>query len=202
MSRIDGAYGDRNVDVLVPADRGLPVSTAERAARCVLAVDLGTGGPKVALVSVDGRVVGSEFEPVELLLLDGGGVEQRPADWWTAITTATKRLLARDLVPADGIIAMACTGQWSGTVAVDADGEPLMNAVLWMDTRGSPDVRRIVRGRPKVGGYGVVKAEVDPVDGGRSRPGGKDPIAHILFIDATVPTSTRRPSSTWSPSTG
>ena len=168
------------------SDRG---DAAERATRYVLAVDLGTGGPKVALVSVDGHVVGSEFEPVELLLLDGGGVEQRPADWWAAITTAAKRLLARGLVPSNEVVAIACTGQWSGTVAVDADGTPLMNAVIWMDTRGSRDVRRIVQGHgPSVGGYGLVKARKwIRATAGVPGQAGKDPIAHILFIKRERP---------------
>ncbi len=47
--------------------------------KVVLAVDLGTSGPKVALVSTGGAVLGHEFEPVELLLLPGGGAEQRPS---------------------------------------------------------------------------------------------------------------------------
>jgi xylulokinase len=151
-------------------------------------VDLGTGGPKVALVTVDGRVVGSEFEPVELLLLDGGGVEQRPADWWLAITTAAKRLLARGLVPVEEIVAIACTGQWSGTVAVDRDGEPLMNAVIWMDTRGSRDIRRITKGTPGAQGYGLVKARKwIRATAGVPGQAGKDPIAHILFIKRDRP---------------
>ena len=35
----------------------------------ILAVDLGTGGPKVALISTDGDIVGHEFEKTELFLL-------------------------------------------------------------------------------------------------------------------------------------
>ncbi len=61
--------------------------------KVVLAVDLGTSGPKVALVSTGGAVLGHEFEPVELLLLPGGGAEQRPDEWWAAITRAARRLL-------------------------------------------------------------------------------------------------------------
>jgi xylulokinase len=162
------------------SDRG---DGTERTKRYVLAVDLGTGGPKVAVVSLDGRVIGSEFESVELLLLDGGGVEQRPADWWMAIMTAAKRLLARNLVPAHRVVAIACTGQWSGTVAVDRDGTPLMNAVIWMDTRGSGDIRRIVTGTPRASGYGLLKAR-KWIRSTAGVPGqaGKDPIAHILFI--------------------
>lgn len=156
--------------------------------RYVLAVDLGTGGPKVAIVDVDGRVVGSEFEPVELLLFDGGGAEQRPADWWSAITKAAKRLLARGLVPVEQVVGVACTGQWSGTVAVDRDGTPLMNAVIWMDTRGSAEVRRIIKGTPSASGYGVLKARkwIRATAGVPGRAG-KDPIAHILFIKRERP---------------
>jgi xylulokinase len=41
----------------------------------VLAVDLGTGGPKVAVVSSAGRIAASASEPVGLRFLPGGGAE-------------------------------------------------------------------------------------------------------------------------------
>lgn len=46
---------------------------AAESTKYILAIDLGTGGPKVALVSTDGEIVGHEFEKTELLLLPGGG---------------------------------------------------------------------------------------------------------------------------------
>jgi len=52
----------------------------------ILAIDLGSSGPKVALVSTQGEIIASEFEPVETLFLPGGGVEQRPDDWWQAFS--------------------------------------------------------------------------------------------------------------------
>src|SRR3990172_237526 len=123
----------------------------------ILAIDLGTGGPKVALVSVDGEIAGHEVEKTGLLLLPGGGAEQDPTDWWRAITTAAKRLLGKGLVPAESIVAISCTAQWMGTVPVDRDGNHLMNAVIWMDTRGAKYARRITSGFPSVSGYGAVK---------------------------------------------
>jgi len=39
----------------------------------VLAVDLGTGGPKVALLTATGHLVSHAFEPVGMSLLPGGG---------------------------------------------------------------------------------------------------------------------------------
>ena len=103
----------------------------------ILAIDLGTSGPKVALVSTQGEVVESEFEETRLFLLPEGGAEQSPQEWWEAIEKAAKRLLMKDLVAAEDIVAVTCTGQWSGTVAVDEDGSPLANAIIWMDARGA-----------------------------------------------------------------
>src|ERR1700691_5447509 len=81
----------------------------------VLAVDLGTGGPKVAVVSPRGRIVASASEPVELHLLPGGGAEQDPASWWTAIVAATHRVMSDGGVPVERVVGVGCTEQWSGT---------------------------------------------------------------------------------------
>ncbi len=48
---------------------------------CVLSIDLGASGPKVGLISAEGRVLDWTFEPIPLFLQPGGGAEQRPADW-------------------------------------------------------------------------------------------------------------------------
>ena len=61
----------------------------------VLGVDLGTGGPRVALAGTDGVLVAHEKETVELRLLPGGGAEQDPDDWWRAILAASSRLRER-----------------------------------------------------------------------------------------------------------
>ena len=106
----------------------------------ILAIDLGTSGPKVAVYSVLGEAVACEFEPIQLYLLPKGGAEQSPQEWWEAIKTAARRLLAKNLVPVQQIAAVCCTSQWSGTVPVDRDGNPLMNAIIWMETLSGPEV--------------------------------------------------------------
>src|ERR1700738_207219 len=109
----------------------------------ILAVDLGTSGPKVAVVNGEGVVIGNEFEATKLLLSTDGGAEQDPDDWWRALTAAARRLLARDLVAVDDIQALSVTAQWSGTVAVDRSGQHLMNAVIWMDSRGAKHIGEV-----------------------------------------------------------
>jgi xylulokinase len=153
---------------------------------CVLAVDLGTGGPKVAVVSESGRILARAAEPVPLHLLDGGGAEQDPDDWWSAICTAAHRALA-DAGPVD-LIGVGCTAQWSGTVAVDAAGDALMRAVIWMDSRGNSAIRKVAGGSLNVLGYDPRKlVRWVQVTGGAPGLSGKDPVSHILFIREAFP---------------
>lgn len=149
----------------------------------ILAIDLGTSGPKVALVSDAGEVLGCEFEGTRLMLSPGGEAEQDPVEWWDKVCVASRRLLDRGLVADERIIAVAVTAQWSGTVAVDARGEAIGNAIIWMDSRGARHVAKLFDGLLKVEGYDVFK--VLPwiyQTGGMPGLSGKDPIAHILFL--------------------
>ena len=153
-----------------------------------MAIDLGTSGPKVALVSTDWEVVASDFEPTDLTLFENGGAEQDPAQWWNAIRTASKRLIDLQVVPSSDIIAISCTAQWSGTVAVDKTGNHLANAIIWMDSRGATSIKRIVDGLVKIEGYAAQKLiKWIRMTGGAPGHSGKDPIAHILYMKDEMP---------------
>lgn len=159
----------------------------------ILAIDLGTSGPKVALFSAQGELIGSEFEETGVTLLPAGGAEQSPQDWWTAIDTAAKRLLARRLVPDGSILAVASTAQWSGTVPVDREGNSLGNAVIWMDARGAPHIEKLFDGPLKVEGYSLPKLlKWIQITGGVPGTAGKDPLAHILYLKHAHPDLYRR----------
>lgn len=154
----------------------------------ILAIDLGTSGPKVAIVSVSGDVIVHEFEKTKTIFLSGGGVEEDPDDWWQAILSAAKKVLQKQMVPRENIIAICCTSQWSGTVAVDKTGAHLMNAITWMDSRGAPYVKKITDGIIKIEGYGLLKLKKWlSLTGGIPLRTGKDPIAHILYIKNKYP---------------
>ena len=150
---------------------------------CVLAVDLGTSGPKVGLVTRTGEVAAVEFEPVPTTFLDGGGVEQRPEDWWEALTAASRRLLGGNRTACGEIRAVATTAQWAGTVAVEAGGRPLCPALIWMDSRGAPHVRRLAGGRVAVAGYEPRKlVRWVRRTGGAPSLSGRDPFGHLLWL--------------------
>ncbi len=149
----------------------------------VLAVDLGTGGPKVAVISAEGRIAAHAFEKVPIALSADGGAEQMPQDWWDAIVGAAGRAVADSGVDPAHIVGVGCTAQWSGTVAVGADGTAIGPSIIWLDSRGASAVQRAVRGALNVQGYSATKAaKWVRRTGGIPTLSGKDPVGHIHFL--------------------
>jgi xylulokinase len=153
--------------------------------RYALVVDLGTGGPKVGLVSITGRVAWQDHFAVKTRWEDGGAV-QDAGEWWTIISGAARQALASGVIAAEQVVAVACTGQWASTVPVDERGVPVGDCIMWMDQRGAPYVRPIVAGR--VAGYSAKNAVTwIRRTGAAPSLSGDDPIGHILFLEARCP---------------
>jgi xylulokinase len=111
------------------------MTRSDAAPECVLAIDLGTGGPKVALVDAAGTTLAWRSAPVATTHLDGGGAEQDPEQMWRGIVTATRAVLGM-AHPHPQVVGVAVTSQYFSTVPVAADGTPTGPCILWMDTRG------------------------------------------------------------------
>jgi len=154
----------------------------------ILAIDHGTGGPKTALVSTHGEVVDWAFQEVSLHMEKGGGVEQDPNDWWNAILKTSKKVIDRGLVSVEDIVGVCNTSQWAGTIPIDKNGNHLMNAMIWMDSRGAPYTKKVYKGLLKVSGLNIIKAlKWVKISGGGPGLSGKDPIAHMLLIKNEFP---------------
>ena len=150
---------------------------------CILAVDLGTSGCKSAIITITGKVLGWEFIEVPLHVLPNGGAEQDPRDWWNAFLLTSRKLISKNLVNVEDIRAICCSTQGEGTVAVDRDGNALMNCVMWMDMRGASHLKKITGGFPELAGYDAAKLiRWINLTGGAPSLTGKDPAAHMLFI--------------------
>ena len=134
-------------------------------------------------MSVRGRVVAWEFESVETLLFPNGGAEQDPHAWWAAFLRVARWLVGREIVAPQQIVAICCSTQGECTVPVDADGQPLMNAILWMDSRGAEHLKAITAGLINVAGYHPLRLwRWIRLTGGAPSLAGKDPAAHMLYI--------------------
>lgn len=146
-----------------------------------LSVDLGTGGPKVGLVTFDGEVVAHEVHHVTTHHSDDGGATQDADEWWTMITDSTKRLLASSGTSPSRVKAVAVTGQYASTVPVDANGVPTGACRTWMDMKGRRYAREAIGGSFQ--GYNARKVlKFIRKTGGAPSPAGADPIGQMLYL--------------------
>ena len=142
----------------------------------VLAVDLGTGGPKAAVLSATGRVAAHAFEAVGIHLTEDGGAEQSPQEWWGAVVASARRALQESGVPPERIVGIGCTSQWLGTVPIDGDGAAIEPAIIWMDSRGRPcGAREGTRGAQHPGVLGLEAGPLGAQDRSHPQPVGQGP---------------------------
>jgi xylulokinase len=149
--------------------------------RVAVAVDLGTTGLKVGLVSFGGRVLWSDHAACRTIELPGGGREQDADAWWDAIVSMVRAGLASGAARPDQVAVVAVTGQWASTVPVDEQASPVGNCVMWTDTRGWRHVRERFGG--PVGGYApTLLARWIRKTGGVPAASGRGPTGQHLFL--------------------
>ncbi len=142
----------------------------------------------MGLVSLSGDVVAWAFRPVQLMVVDGIGAEQNPADWWSAFLAAAREVMAAHGADPSSVVAVCTSAQGEGTIPVDRDGNTLMNGVIWLDMRGARHLKKQMRGSLKVAGYDAVKLQKWlRLCGGAPALSGKDPAAHMLLIRNEFP---------------
>jgi xylulokinase len=110
--------------------------------------------------------------------------EQEPSDWWSAFLASAAEALAQVPSLHQNVLAVCCSTQGEGTVAVDRTGLPLGRAMLWLDMRGEGPVARRVRGSLlNIEGYGPRKLwRWLHLTGGVPALSGKDSAGHIAYI--------------------
>ena len=107
-------------------------------AKYILAHDVGTSNNKAVLVNVEGGVHGKSISGYDIKYPNPGWAEQDPDDWWRAITTSTKQLLAQTGVAPSDILCVVFSTQMLGIVPMDDSGNHLRQGIIWLDSR-APD---------------------------------------------------------------
>jgi xylulokinase len=145
----------------------------------VVAYDIGTTGAKTCLYRFDGSgVTLAANATVEygIRFLPDGGVEQDPDDWWRAIGSGTRTVLAAAGAKASDVRAASFCCQMQGLVLVDAAGRPVRPAMSYMDQRASEQKRRGIERGVKVAGLNLRKLLPSLVVAGGVSASAKDPI--------------------------
>jgi xylulokinase len=142
----------------------------------ILSIDLGTSGPKVALVNERGDIAAKAVGSLQTRLLPPAGAEQDAEEIWTAVVGATRCALREAAVAAEQIAAVTCAAQYFSVVPVDRDLRPVMNLMLWMDGRGKPHTRRLYEAHPAAFETWLERHGMIPL------PSGTDSLSHMLYV--------------------
>ncbi len=151
------------------------------ATRYVLAVDLGTSGPKAALVSENGEVPARAVRSISTRLIRPDGAEQDPAEVWDAVAGAMQEVAASAGVPRESIIAVAVASQYFSIVPVGADGEAVGPLLLWLDGRGGSHSVALYSKHPTAFPRWMEVHGIPPL------PSGADSLSKMLWIQAERP---------------
>lgn len=130
----------------------------------LLGIDYGTESCRAALFDLTGRCVASEATGYALAHPRPGWAEQDPDEWWSALVSSVRGVLASADVSPDAVAGISVDATTCTVVALDSGGHHLRPAIMWMDVRASDQAERIGRSQHPArkyngGGGGAVSAE-------------------------------------------
>ena len=107
-----------------------------------IGVDLGSTNIKVAIYSRDMKLVDRQSYRVEYVR-QNGFVEFDADLYCRNIMKLMGSMIESNRVPADQVAQITLTGQAESLVVLDYNGNPMMNAISWMDERSVQECRQL-----------------------------------------------------------
>ena len=118
-----------------------------------IGVDLGTSAVKLLLMEGNGKIANIVSKEYPLYFPHPGWSEQKPEDWWEAVKSGLKELVAGH--DASKVAGISFGGQMHGLVILDKDDQVIRPAILWNDgrTQEETDYLNNVIGKDKLSQY-------------------------------------------------
>jgi ribulose kinase len=125
-------------------------------------VDGGTEGLRAGVFDARGHPLAFASRPYPTDFPKPSWAEQNPQDWWRALGASVRQAVLESGVPASRIAAICLDTTCCSVVALDAAGDPVRPALIWMDVRAGEQAARIAAcgdDALRVNGFGPVSAE-------------------------------------------
>src|SRR5262245_29902881 len=87
-----------------------PANLRREAIMALLGIDIGTSGTKTLLIDEDGKVLATASAEYPLSTPKPGWAEQDPEDWWTAVQTTVRAVLAKSGLDAGQVRGVGLSG--------------------------------------------------------------------------------------------
>jgi ribulokinase len=112
-----------------------------------IGIDMGTQGIRCAVTDQNGQFVSVNEHSYKIYFPEPGQATQKPSEWIESLDTALTGCLSELPESIKSKIAGLSVCATSSTViAVDKDGRPLADAILWMDNRAKAEAEEINSG--------------------------------------------------------
>jgi xylulokinase len=103
--------------------------------RFVLALDIGTTSVKAGLFNSDGVCCGVALEEYRLLTPLPDRAELDTSTYLTASIKTISKVVSEAAVDVNEIVGLAVSSQGETLITLDSEGNPVRNAIVWMDYR-------------------------------------------------------------------
>ena len=109
----------------------------------VIGCDIGSQGTKATLLSLSGELIYEAYEGYPIDTPQPLWAQQPVDRWLDALALSLRRLLSETGVPARNVHALSLAAQVDGVIPIDAAGQPLHPAIIWMDHRAGVQCERV-----------------------------------------------------------
>lgn len=161
----------------------------------VIAYDIGTTGVKTCLCEIekDIKILAAASEGYNLYVVDGGGAEQEPDEWWTAMCSTTKTVFGKvKSVKPEMVEGVSFCSQAQGLVLVDKDGKPVRRAFSYMDQRAHKEIKEGMSYGLQISGGNIAKLIPSLLITGAAPVSVKDPLWKYLWTKNNEPENFKR----------
>ncbi len=108
-----------------------------------IGVDVGSQSVKGVLLDDGGRVCAEAGSPVSIVHPAPAWAEQDPRSWESGLAAVIGKLLYDARLRPDQVTALCLACQVDSVVPIDASGEPLDAAIIWLDRRAEVQADRL-----------------------------------------------------------
>ena len=103
-------------------------------------LDIGTTGVKAMIVNQYGKVISKAYREYPCEYPRPGWVEQDVVIMWEKLCEASNEAISKLNKPADSINSLGISSQRGTFIAVDKNINPIMNSIVWSDTRADKEL--------------------------------------------------------------
>ena len=107
-----------------------------------LGIDIGTTSVKTAVIDAAGTCLGFDAREYDLVQPAPGVVEADPREYWERLPEAVASVMRQGNVAPEDVVGVALSSQGQTFLCLDAQGRPMRNAMVWLDSRAAEEARR------------------------------------------------------------